>query len=400
MLWSQVEPIRGAPYNWAALAQIDAAVAEAKNLGMNPVVIVRGTPVWASVTGSGCAAIQDQYLPDFANFMAALVQRYKYDVAYWEMGNEPDVDPRLVPSNSPYGCWGNINDPYYGGERYGRMLRTVVPTMRTANPNVKIVIGGLLLDRPETTIVGRGTPERFFEGILRSSAADFFDILAYHSYPSYISPFYDHDLSDLGNIWTNLGGWTLGKAAFLREVMARYGVSKPLWLNETGLICWVDVKTQECIPPINAEFFSAQADHIVRIMARAAAANIQQVSWYTLNGPGWRSGGLLDANQNPRPSFIAYKLLIETVGSYQSVCATSDYGSAVEAYRFVKGNEFVDVLWSTSGSEVLVRLAANSYRSAVTRSGGTPPLELDLDGVHIIITVGFQAVFITRARVP
>ncbi|MBX0330842.1 hypothetical protein K2Z83_24595, partial [Oscillochloris sp. ZM17-4] len=41
--WSKVEPARGAPYNWAALAQIDAALASLKTLGMTPVVIVRGT---------------------------------------------------------------------------------------------------------------------------------------------------------------------------------------------------------------------------------------------------------------------------------------------------------------------------------------------------------------------
>jgi hypothetical protein len=394
VLWSEVEPVRGAGYNWAALAELDAALAEVRNLGMSPVVIVRGTPTWASVTGSGCAAIQDQYLPDFRNFMVALTQRYKSQVAYWEMGNEPDVDPSLVPSEYPFGCWGDIRNPYYGGERYGRMLRAVVPAMRAANPNVKIVLGGLLLASPKQYNSQTGSPHLFLEGVLRANAADSFDILAYHAYPSYISPFYDHDLSDLGNTWTDFGGWTLGKAAFLREMMSRYGVSKPLWLNETGLICRVDAQSQECSPPINADFLNAQADHIVRIMARAAAANIQQVSWFTLNGPGWRNGALLDENQNPRPSFTAYKQLIKTVGSYQSVRATSDYGSAVEAYRFVKGNEFVDVLWATSGSTVQVQLSANSYRSAVTRSGGTPPLELV--GANVFVTVGFEAVFITR----
>ena len=35
----------------------------------------------------------------------------EFDVHYWELGNEPDVDPILVNSSSGFGCWGDIDDP-------------------------------------------------------------------------------------------------------------------------------------------------------------------------------------------------------------------------------------------------------------------------------------------------
>lgn len=390
-LWNQVEPTRGAGYNWAALAQLDAAIAQARALGMTPVVVVRGTPTWASVTGSGCAAIQAAYVGDFANFMEALVRRYKDQVNYWEIWNEPDVDSSLVPSNSPYGCWGNIDDPYYGGEHYGRVLQTIAPRMRAANPYVKIVHGGLLLDRPLTTNAALGRPELFLEGVLRSGAAGSFDILPYHAYPYYTSnPTYDYDLDPQGDRWYTWGGWTLGKAAFLRQIMDRYGVSKPMWLNETALIC---LEEYPGCSPAGADFFTAQANFLVRAMTRAASGDIEQVIWYTLSGPGWANGGLLDASQSPRPAYTAYQRMAAMVGDYSRVAAV-DYGAGIEAYRFTKPRGLVDVLWSRSGGDVVAQVPAGSFRSAVIWDGATPPI--GASGQNKLVHVGFQAVFIER----
>ncbi|MEI6776287.1 MAG: cellulase family glycosylhydrolase [Chloroflexales bacterium] len=396
-MWAEVEPVRGAGYNWSALNQLDLAVANAKAAGLTPVVIIRNSPPWAVVLdrykqAKNCAAVADAYLPDFTRFLVALAQHYQGKVNYWEIGNEPDVDPALLPSDAPFGCWGDISDPYYGGERYGRMLRTVVPAIRAVDPSTQIVIGGLLLDTPKTVNPDYGNSELFLEGILRSGAADSFDVVAYHAYPWYSQPNYDHDLDPApGGKWTALGGWTLGKASYLRGIMTRYGVNKPLWLNETGLLC--SPYSAACISP-PTEFFEAQADHLVRIMSRAATAGIKQISWYTLEGPGWRSAGLLDANQIPRPAFVAYQRMIATVGRYFAVNRISDYGSSIEAYRFVKAGGVVDVLWSSDASTIVVKVPLSAYRSAIVRDGTAPMVSTDANYAYIY--VGFQAVFIER----
>lgn len=395
VLWSAVEPERGT-YNWAVLSQLDSALEHAKTAGLTPTVIIRGTPLWASAgvdnlgRPSGCAAIQDVYVPDYARFLAALAQRYKGQVTYWELGNEPDVDSRLLNTDDPFGCWGNINDPFYGGERYGRMLRAVVPAMRAVNPYVQIIVGGLLLDSPQSSNPGLGRPELFLEGVLKSGAADSFDILAYHAYPSYLGVSYDHDLL-AGGKWNSLGGWTLGKASYLRGIMTRYGVSKPLWLNESGLLCSPNDPTCGSPP---AAFFDAQADHLVRIMSRAAAGGIQQVSWYTLDGPGWRSAGLLDENQLPRPSFIAYQEMIKAVGKYTAVKSVN-YGANIEAYRFSRRDGAVaDVLWSRNGVSTPVSVPTVAFQSAIVRDKTNPVLSQD--AANVSIAVGFRAVFIVR----
>jgi hypothetical protein len=261
---------------------------------------------------------------DYAAFLTALVNRYKeppYNVKYWELGNEVDVDPSLLPADLQelFGCWGDIDDPYYGGRHYGTMLNVVTPAIKAADPEAQVMIGGLLLDSPDSTVTdpGKGTPERFLEGILEAGAANSFDIVAFHAYPFFQGAGIDPDLE--GNKWSDEGGMIRGKAQFLRDIMQRYGVEKPLFLNEASLLLYQS--DANAAPPAEDElpegFLQVQADHVVNLMDRAQEMNITSVCWYTLHGPGWRSGGLLDGSQRPRPVYTAYQNYIEAYRSQQ-----------------------------------------------------------------------------------
>jgi hypothetical protein len=108
VLWHQVQPVQGGPYDWDVLADLDRDLAAARELGLTPTVIIRGAPLWAAVTDSTCAAVRDEHLGDYAVFLEALAARYRDQVSYWEMGNEPDVDPSDVGDTSPFGCQGNL----------------------------------------------------------------------------------------------------------------------------------------------------------------------------------------------------------------------------------------------------------------------------------------------------
>ncbi|WP_129672068.1 cellulase family glycosylhydrolase [Candidatus Chloroploca sp. Khr17] len=392
--WDLVQPEENGPYNWAALQSFERDLAAARQAGLTPTVIIRGSPRWATIVPSNCAAIKDEYFPAYAAFVEALVTRYRDQVQYWEFGNEPDIDPILLAPDQIFGCWGDIRDPYYGGDRYGRMLKAVAPAVRRANPQAQIILGGLLLDRPDTTDPTRGKPERFFEGVLRAGAADAFDIVAFHGYPSFTGRYpLDHDIQ-ANSVWTPLGGVTLGKARFLREVMSRYGVDKPLWLNETSLLC------TNCSDFLFPTFSIAQADHVVRVMARAAGNQIDMVAWYTLNGPGWRNSGLLDAQNQPRPVFIAMQHMIQLTRGYQQV-AIIDYGQpeVLEGYRFTNGPREIDVLWSRSDETQTIRIPADQFVKATSLDG----VELDESlmqrvGDEFQVTVGFTPIFIERRK--
>lgn len=251
IIWHEVEPTENGGYNWNALSGLESELQRIREKGLEPVVIIRGTPEWAQIRWGKynlkyyCGPIAPEKLSRFGQFVRNVVERYSkppYSVKYWEFGNEPDVDPYLVDTNYPFGCWGNENDPYYGGGYYAEMLRTVYPIVRNVDPTAQVVFGGLLLDcdpgnpPPNKTCL----PARFLEGVLVNGGGNSFDILAYHAYPSW-TPFqgygYDQDL-EFGS-WKHRGGILRGKLSYLREILMTYGYSnKPIHMNEGGLICW------------------------------------------------------------------------------------------------------------------------------------------------------------------
>ncbi len=118
--WRNIQPTRGAPYNVAELDRFEHDLAGALAANLTPIVVVIDSPAWATINRpypTSCGAIRADRFADFAAFMGWLATRYKDRVQYWELGNEPDIDPTLVAVNQVFGCWGDINDPYYGGER-------------------------------------------------------------------------------------------------------------------------------------------------------------------------------------------------------------------------------------------------------------------------------------------
>ena len=411
--WREAQPTIGSPINWNApsFTRFEAEVEAANALGLQIMAIIDDHPSWATGSNSICAAILDQYHDEFAAFVRAVVAKYSqapYYVRYWELGNEPDVDPGLVGELSPFGCWGVIEDEYYGGERYGRMLMTVTPQIRAADPGAKVVFGGLLLARPENGPNNNdGKPFNFLEGALRAGAGPYFDILAFHSYPTYFEEVgvnnahvdFDKHPKTLGGAWVSRGGATLGKISFLRDVMQRYGINKPLFLNETGLLC--DDRYTSYGPvsggcnaaaPILQQ---AQANHLIRSSMRAIAAGVESYIWYTLQGPGWRHAGLLDGSQHPRPAYIALKTAIEHLNEVRMPPQSfTGYGAGFEAYRF-SGNGFVlDMVWSVDDTPRQITLPASSFIAAYTRDGA--PIAPAISGGTATLNVGFENIYLKR----
>jgi hypothetical protein len=176
--------------------------------------------------------------------------------------------------------------------------------------------------------------------------------------------------------------------------MARYGVSKPLWLNETSLGC--PEFYAHCLPP-TASFYQAQADFVPRMIARSLSAGAGQIIWYTLNSNGWRYSSLLDPDAVPRPSFTAYQALIAQVGLTPLPAEPVTYDPYVEGYRFhTSATTVVDVLWTMAPgwSPVTVTLPQSSFIRAVRQDGS--PLSPTISDGNARLSVGFSAIYIHR----
>lgn len=367
--WQSVQPemdTKPEDWNWEALASFESDLQAALAVDLTPIVVIDDTPIWARVHKEyPCSAIRTEHFEDYARFLKAIVARYSqppYNVRYWELGNE--VDYALQHTNDHlaqyFGCWGDVEDPYYGGEHYGRMLNAVVPHIKQVDPSAQILSGGLAVGISPTP----PHPEKFFEGILRVGAAANFDIVSFHSYPTYMPEqggrLFDSDRFDPN--WEHMGGMTIGKARFLRDTMQRYGVDKPLFLDEVSLILPDGNKT------VTDDFLQAQADMIVRLLARGMFADIQVICWYTLNGPGWQNGALLDHKQQPRPAYLIYQdFLAHTQPSRDTLHVSDEFTGNVEAYRFVKHQHDVDVVWASQPTTTAVEKAL--FTVAYTRFG-------------------------------
>ncbi len=95
------------------------------------IMVIGGTPAWALKDGFPCGAVAEDKFDELGAFVYDLVKRYSappYNIRYWELWNEPDVEGGL-------GCWGDSSDGYYyGGEYYGEMLKAVLPTNESGRP--------------------------------------------------------------------------------------------------------------------------------------------------------------------------------------------------------------------------------------------------------------------------
>lgn len=410
--WANLQPLPGQSPDWGLLATFETELRNLKAAGIRPVVIVKDSPLWAldpiraqDANGNliACGAIAEEHFDEFADFLSQLVQRYstpEFNVHDWELGNEPDVDPAKVLPDSVYGCWGDIEDTqYYGGYHYGRMLASVAPAIKQADSRAVIWMGGLLLDRPASPPSSAdGYPERFFRGVLEAGAAPYIDIVPYHWYATYwdfkdVGTLYDYDLI-LSPNWKPWGGGTIGKARYLRQLMAEYGINKPVVLNESGFGC----KESEvyCNAP-DDRFFESQATHLVRYYVRGLSENVSNFFWYTLNGPGWRFTGLLDGFQQPRQSYLTYQYLSQKL-RYARYLYPVNYNPDIEAYAFRAHPYHVHILWAREDKTVDFSVPINKFIEATDRDGvvlynqSNPPPQ---SGSNYVLQVGFEPIFLT-----
>lgn len=373
VLWSAVEPIEGAR-NWTVLADLEQELARAAAAGLRVILIVRGTPGWAQdITDSQCGPIRADKLSAFAEFMHELVARYSvgpYFVRHWELWNEPDIAPVTgAESSQEFGCWGDPNDTYYGGGKYAAMLAAVTPRIKAADPAARVYVGGLLLDcDPANPPAGKDcTPSRYLEGILRAGGGAHFDGVSFHAYDFYGFAVGSYSNPNWGSASSSTGPVGSTKAAFIRQVLAAYGVAgKDLLNTETALLCY------GCVPAnINDDFEGTKSFYVAQTYAAAIRDGLLANIWY--NTRGWFYSGLLDDNANPR---FAYQALVISRAELGKATYARDVAEfpGVLGYAFDRPGGAVWLLWSSTAASRSITLP------------GTPARIVDVFGADVAVT--------------
>lgn len=329
-LWRMAEPENTTPanYNWDAVDRPFAA-ANRDVWGGKVIGTIQQAPDWAAQKPDG--PLNGANYLDFAEFVRAVVERYDGDgiddapgspvINYWEFYNEPDAT-----FNTNFGRWGEY------GAQYANMLATAYPAVKAANPHAKVLLGGLAYD----WFQDQNGPyvRRFLDDVLKAGGGNYFDIMNFHSYPSFAKS------------WAPHGPGLLEKTQHLRNLLQSYGYDKPFMVTEAG---WHSDN-----PPNFPGSEEIQSRYVVELFVQSFAADVDVMIWWMLNDPGGFAydNGLVTNDEPPRrkQAFKAFQTIVNELGTAHFVRAFSDAETGsprLEAYLFTDNvlNRNVLVAW-------------------------------------------------------
>ena len=363
VLWSETEPTNVAPeeYNWTYADHVFGA--GLGQSGVRMIGTIRTAPSWAvNDATKPDGPIKSEHLPDFLDFVGALVERFDGDgnkdapgspiVEYWEFYNEPDR--RL---NASMGRWGE-----YGAE-YAHMLSLVYPVVKQHNPSAQVVFGGIAYDWFEDQ---NGPFVRtFLDDVLAAGGGNYFDVFNFHAYPLY-------------NIfWTpggrpDMGPGLLQKTQFLRAKLNAAGLNKPIIITEAG---WHSNENPG--QPQNLQGSDEiQSRYVVQLFTQSLAADIDVMIWWMLIDPvgHGNENGLTTAYPPPqrKPSFLAYQTIVNMLTGKPFARALSadelNNNPSLEAYKFSNpaGGQPIYIAWLNPidhGNSTTLAIAAEEVRT-------------------------------------
>lgn len=160
--WAYIQPRGPRSFDWRGA---DLLVAHARRQGLRIIARLDIVPAWARDKNTTDRRIDPAYYDDFARYAAVFAARYRDQVRYLVIWNEPNL----------FFEWGSREpDP----SAYAELLKIVYPTVKQANPEMQIAAGGL---SPGPSVPGiRLDDLTFLRGMIAAGAP--FDVLAIHSY--------------------------------------------------------------------------------------------------------------------------------------------------------------------------------------------------------------------------
>jgi hypothetical protein len=339
--WRAIQPTEPVPgqepvYNW----RIDEAAAQARDLGLNVIATILSNPEWASMRSAdgehwySNGPVDPDHYDDFARFIADMARRYPW-ITHYELYNEPD-NANMMGAESP------LAGPYWGlyGKEYADMLKVVYPALKEANPEAKLVFGGIAYDgfadpacanTPETC---EGFYRPFVDDVLAAGGGDYFDVFNFHYYPTYHPN------------WDPFGPDIAGKASYLRSKLAEYGhPDKPIICTEVGLSSGPAPDCKQCTQ-------NDQARYIMQTAARSLSVDMDIVIWWTwkdILDPVLGTHGLVTKDLHPKLGVEAFRTVSLQLGQATFV-SSMDLGQGIEGYEFrSRSGRPLYVLWSSDG---------------------------------------------------
>ncbi|OQY94856.1 MAG: hypothetical protein B6D41_06760 [Chloroflexi bacterium UTCFX4] len=270
--WREIEATRGA-YDWT---RADRIVNAARANGIELIAVLTTAPAWSQRAGERDMpnAPPDDF-SEFARFGGAFAERYGDALTYYQIWDEPNVEPN----------WGKRNaDP----TEYAQMLGPAADAIRAHDADARILLAGLAMNLKVQRPHPNYSEILFLRGLYEIGAQKYFDVVAAKPYGMWTGPEDRAVNSDTLNF---------SRLILLRDEMRHYGdATKPMWAVEMGWNAlpspWTGAPS-----PWGSDTEAIQNDRLARGLARMR----NEWAWVTHAFPNYLQPNV-DAN-NPRWGF-------------------------------------------------------------------------------------------------
>jgi len=277
--WGYYEPQEGR-YQWG---HPDTVINHAVAQGLTVIARIDFVPEWARPPETTYRHLDRDHYDDYADFVAAFVERYRGRVEHVVIWNEPNLSFE----------WGyRLPDP----EAYTELLCTAYRNAKAANPDVQVLAAGLA-----PTLAPPGSEWGmddlvFLQRMYDAGAAACFDGMAIHAYGLTFPP---DDPADPQEI-------NFSRAELIRDLMVRNGdAAKPAFITEGG---WNDNPrwTKAVSPYLRLEYTIRAYEK-----AREEWAWAEAVCLWAFRYP-WPQRTYQDSYSFVTPEFIPKPIYLET----------------------------------------------------------------------------------------
>lgn len=343
--WSQIQP--NSPDDWNTLHVPEEWLQWAQSQGREVVGLLKNTPHWATDVAPPIEANPPRGL-DFpiddpgntwATFVRRVVEFYgPRGIGRWIIWNEPDIAPGVYGQE-----WAGSVEQYY------RLLKVAYLVIKEVDPAAHVHLAGLTFWHDENWLrkflaVATADPEGPAHGY-------FFDVVSLHIY-----------------FQTDSVDYVVNR---VRAGLAAYGLSKPIWINETNASPDADPQWPLVRPRWRVDL-REQASFILQSYALGLAAGAERIGVYRLIDaglpPGGEPFGLLRPDHSRRPAYTAYRLVTQHYAGTRSGQISRQ--PLVAQVTLDRGERTTRVFWARTTADVPLTVPALAAQATLIDQEG------------------------------
>lgn len=342
--WNEIQPT--GPDDWNTLHVLEQWLVDAEANDRMVMGVLKNTPSWATDGEPSSGVPRGLYLPVddpdnlWAGYVRKVVDYYApRGVHHWIVWNEPEIEPGVYGHE-----FGGTTQDYY------QLLKVAYQVAKERDPKAVIHLAGW----------SYWHDPQWLAKFLRVATADpdgrannyFFDVITLHIY------FRVETVETLvQETW---------------EIQERFGLRKPIWINETNASPNLDPLWPVTRPNFQVDL-EEQAWYIVQAHALGFGAQSARIGVYKLYDfllpPGGESFGILRPDGSRRPAFYAYQTLVRYLSGF-TYPVERQQSPSFYAFTFRRPEGVTRILWARTADDVTLQVPALADEALLVSATG------------------------------